>query len=214
LLIFEILLSPNDPAESKKYKMKNFFIHESSYIEESAKVGKGTKIWHFSHVMANCELGKNCNIGQNVVISPNVKLGENVKIQNNVSIYTGVIAEDNVFIGPSVVFTNIINPRSSVNRRGEYIKTILCEGSSIGANSTIICGVIIGKYSLIGAGSVVTKNVQNYSLVVGNPARHVGWVSQYGNKLKFDESGFAICNESKQKYVLLKNEVKLIDETT
>lgn len=192
----------------------NFFCHDSAVIDENTDIGDDTKIWHFSHIMSDSVIGKNCNIGQNVVISPNVKLGKNVKVQNNVSIYTGVIVEDDVFIGPSVVFTNVINPRSSVNRRDEYVKTILQNGSSIGANATIICGVTIGKFSLIGAGSVVTKNVKNYSLVVGNPARHKGWVSQYGNKLIFDKSGFAICKESKEKYILSDNIVNRIDETS
>ena len=192
----------------------NFFCHDSAVIDENTDIGDDTKIWHFSHIMSDSVIGKNCNIGQNVVISPNVKLGKNVKVQNNVSIYTGVIVEDDVFIGPSVVFTNVINPRSSVNRRDEYVKTILQNGSSIGANATIICGVTIGKFSLIGAGSVVTKNVKNYSLVVGNPARHKGWVSQYGNKLIFDKSGFAICKESIEKYILSDNIVNRIDETS
>lgn len=189
--------------------MKNkYFIHESSYIDKDSTVGEGTKIWHFSHIMSNSEIGKNCNIGQNVVISPEVKIGNNVKIQNNVSVYTGVICEDNVFLGPSMVFTNVINPRSAIVRRGEFKTTVVEKGASIGANATIICGNKIGKYSFVGAGAVVTKDVKPYSLVVGNPARHIGWVSEFGNRLNFDSDGFSICPESQEKYSLTEGSVK------
>ena len=187
--------------------MKNYFIHKSSYIDDSAKIGNGTKIWHFCHIMKNSKIGKDCNIGQNVVVSPDVILGNNVKVQNNVSIYTGVICEDDVFLGPSIVFTNVINPRSAINRRSDYIKTIVKRGVSIGANATIVCGNIIGEFSFIGAGSVVTKNVKPYSLVVGNPAKKIGWVSEFGNRLKFDKNDIAICKESKQKYRINKDTV-------
>lgn len=182
--------------------MNNYFKHESAYVDEGCVIGKGTKIWHFSHIMSNCIIGENCNIGQNVVISPEVKLGRNVKIQNNVSIYTGVICEDDVFLGPSMVFTNVINPRSAVARKNEYRQTILRKGASIGANATIICGNEIGKYAMIGAGAVITKPIPAYALVVGNPARQIGWVSEYGHRLKFDEKGLAICPETGQIYKL------------
>lgn len=190
--------------------MNNYFKHESSYIDNGCQIGEGTKIWHFSHIMSNCIIGKNCNIGQNVVISPDVRLGDNVKIQNNVSVYTGVICEDDVFLGPSMVFTNVVNPRSHVSRKNEYKQTIVRKGASIGANATIICGNEIGEYALIGAGSVVTKNVKPYALMVGNPARQIGWVSENGQKLKFDEKGIAICPETKQSYRLENNIVKKI----
>lgn len=180
----------------------NYFIHESSYIDEPCIIGNGTKIWHFTHIMSNCTIGENCNIGQNVVISPKVVLGNNVKIQNNVSVYTGVICEDDVFIGPSVVFTNVLNPRSLINRKNEFRKTIIRRGSSVGANATIVCGTEIGKFALIGAGSVVTKNVLPFELVVGNPARHIGWVSEHGEKLNFDAKGFATCPATGTKYQL------------
>ena len=183
---------------------KKYFIHESSYIDENCKIGSGTKIWHFSHIMDNAVIGNNCNIGQNVVISPNVKIGNNVKIQNNVSLYTGITCDDNVFIGPSCVFTNILNPRSLINRRDQFIPTFIEKGASLGANATIICGNRIGKYSLIGAGSVITKNVIPYSIVLGNPAKQVGWISENGNKLKFDKNGIAICKATNEKY-LIKN---------
>ena len=173
-------------------------------------IGENTKIWHFSHLMTNCVVGENCNIGQNVVISPNVILGSNVKVQNNVSIYTGVVCEDDVFLGPSMVFTNVINPRSAVNRRNDYMSTIVKKGASIGANATIVCGNNIGKFSFIGAGAVVTKEVQDYSLVVGNPSKHIGWVSEYGHRLKFNDKGIGICIESNQEYLLEKNIVKRI----
>lgn len=180
---------------------KDFFAHESAYIDEGCSIGKGTKIWHFSHVMANCVLGENCNIGQNVVISPSVVLGKNVKVQNNVSIYTGVTCDDDVFLGPSMVFTNVTNPRSAVNRRGEYAKTHVGRGASIGANATIVCGHNIGEFAFIGAGAVVTKNVPAYSLWIGNPAKQAGWMSEFGHKLNFKD-GLAECPESKEKYKL------------
>lgn len=180
----------------------NYFVHESAYIDEPCTIGDGTKIWHFSHIMANSTIGINCNIGQNVVISPEVVLGNNVKIQNNVSLYTGVVCEDDVFLGPSMVFTNVINPRSGVNRRGQYSKTIVKKGASIGANATIVCGHDIGKFAFIGAGAVVTKHVPDYALVVGNPARQMGWMSEYGHRLEFDANGIAACPESKERYQL------------
>ncbi len=184
----------------------SFFAHETAVIDEGCKIGKGTKIWHFSHIMKGSEIGENCNIGQNVVISPDVKLGNNLKIQNNVSVYTGVTCEDDVFLGPSMVFTNVINPRSAVNRRNEYMKTVVKKGATIGANATIICGHDIGEYAFIGAGAVVTKEVKAYALVLGNPAKHTGWMSEYGHRLQFDENGLAICPESNEKYKL-ENEI-------
>ena len=179
-----------------------YFAHETAVVDEGCKIGKGTKIWHFSHIMKDSEIGENCNIGQNVVISPGVKLGRNVKVQNNVSIYTGVICEDDVFLGPSMVFTNVINPRSAVARKDQYLKTIVEHGASIGANSTIICGNRIGAFSFIGAGAVVTKDLKPYALVVGNPARQTGWMSEFGHKLAFNNEGIAICPESGEKYKL------------
>jgi len=179
---------------------REYFAHETAVIDEGCKIGRGTKIWHFSHIMTGSEIGEQCNIGQNVVISPGVKLGRNVKVQNNVSIYTGVICEDDVFLGPSMVFTNIVNPRSAVIRKESYVSTIVEKGASIGANSTIVCGNRIGAYSFIGAGAVVTKDVKPYALVVGNPARQTGWMSEYGHKLEFDDHGFAVCPESNEKY--------------
>ena len=184
-----------------------YFVHSSAIIDEGCIIGKGTKIWHFSHIMTGCTIGANCNIGQNVVVSPGVILGKNVKVQNNVSIYTGVICEDDVFLGPSMVFTNIINPRSAIIRRDQYVKTQVKKGATIGANSTIICGHNIGEYALIGAGAVVTKDVLPYALVMGNPARQKGWVSEYGHSLKFNDEGYAICPESKEKYKLENNQV-------
>jgi UDP-2-acetamido-3-amino-2,3-dideoxy-glucuronate N-acetyltransferase len=178
----------------------DYFAHETAVIDEGCKIGRGTKIWHFSHIMTGSVIGEKCNIGQNVVISPGVKLGRNVKVQNNVSIYTGVICEDDVFLGPSMVFTNIVNPRSAVIRKDSYVTTIVEKGASIGANSTIVCGNRIGTFSFVGAGAVVTKDVKPYALVVGNPARQTGWMSEYGHKLKFDENGFAACPESGEKY--------------
>jgi len=188
-----------------------YFAHESAYVDEGCQIGEGTKIWHFSHIMNNCILGENCNIGQNVVVSPEVILGRNVKVQNNVSIYTGVVCEDDVFLGPSMVFTNVTNPRSGVNRRGQYSKTIVKKGASIGANATIVCGHDIGQYAFVGAGSVVTKHVPDYALVVGNPARQIGWMSEYGHRLIFDEVGIAICPESKETYELNNNEVRKVN---
>ncbi len=179
---------------------REFFAHETAVIDEGTKIGKGTKIWHFSHIMTGSEISENCNIGQNVVISPGVILGKNVKVQNNVSIYTGVVCEDDVFLGPSMVFTNIVNPRSAIIRKDSYVSTLVEKGATIGANSTIVCGNRIGKYCFIGAGAVVTKDVKPYALVVGNPARQTGWMSEYGHKLQFDDSGFAICPESGEKY--------------
>ena len=186
---------------------KGYFVHESSYIDEPCDIGEGTKIWHFSHIMSNCRIEPMCNIGQNVVISPNVELGRNVKIQNNVSVYTGVICEDDVFLGPSMVFTNVINPRSGVNRREEYMKTIVKKGASIGANATIVCGNNIGKFAFIGAGAVVTKEIPDYALVVGNPANQIGWISEYGERLIFDNNGVAYCPNSGDKYELINNKV-------
>lgn len=189
---------------------KQYFAHETALVDEPCEIGKGTKVWHFSHIMPNCKLGENCNIGQNVVISPEVILGNNVKVQNNVSIYTGVICEDDVFLGPSMVFTNVINPRSAVNRKNQYAKTTVKRGASIGANATIVCGHDIGEFAFIGAGAVVTKNVPAYALVIGNPAKQTGWMSEYGHKLKFDAEGFAICPESNEKYQLKDGQVSKI----
>jgi UDP-2-acetamido-3-amino-2,3-dideoxy-glucuronate N-acetyltransferase len=190
----------------------SYFNHETAIIDEGCEIGEGTKIWHFSHIMTNCKIGDNCNIGQNVVVSPEVVLGSNVKIQNNVSIYSGVTCEDDVFLGPSMVFTNVINPRSAVNRRGEYSKTIVKKGASIGANATIVCGHDIGEYAFIGAGAVVTKTVPSFALVVGNPSKQIGWMSEYGHRLEFDVNGFAICKESNEKYKIEDNIVsKIID---
>ena len=182
----------------------NFFAHESAIIDEGCKIGKGTKIWHFSHIMKGCVIGENCNLGQNVVISPDVVLGRNVKVQNNVSIYTGVICDEDVFLGPSMVFTNVINPRSHILRRDQYQTTLVRRGASIGANATIVCGNEIGEFAFIGAGAVVTKDVPPYALIVGNPGRHVGWMSEYGQRLHFDDQGIAICPESHEKYELTK----------
>ena len=179
-----------------------YFAHETAVIDDGCQIGAGTKIWHFSHLMPGCQLGKNCNIGQNVVISPQVVLGHNVKVQNNVSIYTGVTCEDDVFLGPSMVFTNVINPRSAVNRRDNYLQTRVGKGASIGANATIVCGHDIGAYAFIGAGAVVTKPVPDFALVVGNPARQIGWMSEFGHRLQFDTDGRATCPESGQKYQL------------
>jgi UDP-2-acetamido-3-amino-2,3-dideoxy-glucuronate N-acetyltransferase len=190
-----------------------YFAHESAFIDEGCKIGKGTKIWHFSHIMSNCTMGENCNIGQNVVISPDVILGKNVKVQNNVSIYTGVVCEDDVFLGPSMVFTNVMNPRSAVNRRGEYLKTVVKKGASIGANATIVCGHNIGEFAFVGAGAVVTKDIPAYALVVGNPARQMGWMSEFGHRLEFNSAGSATCPESGEKYQLENNSVvKIISE--
>ena len=185
----------------------DFFAHETAVIDEGCQIGKGTKIWHFTHIMSGCKIGENCNLGQNVVVSKGVILGRNVKVQNNVSIYTGVKCEDDVFLGPSMVFTNIINPRSAITRKDQYMETNVGKGASIGANATIVCGNKIGKYALIGAGAVVTREVTDYSLVFGNPARHQGWVSEYGHKLEFNSEGIAICPESHEKYELQNNKV-------
>ena len=187
-----------------------YFAHESAIIDEGCTIGCGTKIWHFSHIMSGCTIGRDCNIGQNVVVSPQVVLGNNVKVQNNVSIYTGVQCEDDVFLGPSMVFTNVINPRSAIARKDQYRPTIVQRGASIGANATIVCGHTIGRYALIGAGAVVTKDVKPYALVVGNPARQTGWVSEYGHKLKFDSNNIAVCPESGQRYKLEGGEVSEI----
>jgi UDP-2-acetamido-3-amino-2,3-dideoxy-glucuronate N-acetyltransferase len=188
----------------------DYYAHETAIIDEGCTIGAGTKIWHFSHIMTNSRMGMRCNIGQNVVISPEVVLGDNVKIQNNVSIYTGVTCEDDVFLGPSCVFTNVINPRSGVNRRGEYAKTLVKKGASIGANATIVCGHDIGRFAFIGAGAVVTKTVPDYALVIGNPARQAGWMSEFGHRLTFDENGVATCPESGQHYRLENGQVSRI----
>lgn len=190
---------------------QDYFAHPTAVVDEGAKIGSGTKIWHFSHIMPDCELGEGCNLGQNVVVSPNVRLGKNVKVQNNVSIYTGVNCEDDVFLGPSMVFTNVTNPRSGVNRRGMYEKTNVGKGVSIGANATIVCGHDIGEYAFIGAGAVVTKTVKPYALMVGNPARQIGWMSQYGQRLHFDETNKATCPESGQNYILKNDQISPID---
>ena len=185
----------------------SYYAHETAVIDQGCEIGEGTRIWHFSHIMPNCRIGLKCNIGQNVVVSPEVTLGNNVKVQNNVSIYSGVNCEDDVFLGPSMVFTNVMNPRSGVNRRGQYSKTTVKKGASIGANATIVCGHDIGEFAFIGAGAVVTKDVPAYALLVGNPARQMGWMSEYGHRLEFDSTGIALCPESKMKYQLKKNKV-------
>ncbi len=189
-----------------------YFAHETAIIDEGCQIGKGTKIWHFSHIMPNCTIGERCNIGQNVVVSPEVVLGNNVKVQNNVSIYTGVQCENDVFLGPSMVFTNVINPRSAIIRKDEYKRTLVKKGASIGANATIVCGNDIGRYAMIGAGAVVTKHVPDFALLVGNPARQLGWVSIYGHRLNFNSSNEAVCPESGQRYVINNNLVSCIDE--
>lgn len=187
--------------------MKEYFAHETAVIDEGCEIGAGTKIWHFSHLMTGCHIGEKCNIGQNVVVSPGVVLGKNVKVQNNVSIYTGVICEEDVFLGPSMVFTNIRNPRSAVIRKDQYVETLVKKGASIGANSTIVCGITIGQFAFIGAGAVVVKDVPDYGLVLGNPARHVGWMSEFGHRLDFKD-GVAVCPESGERYVLKEGKVK------
>ena len=189
---------------------KPYYAHPTAVIDEGCEIGAGTKIWHFSHIMSNCRIGMNCNLGQNVVVSPEVVLGDNVKVQNNVSIYTGVVCEDDVFLGPSMVFTNVINPRSAVNRRGQYAKTVVRHGATIGANATIVCGHDIGRFAFIGAGAVVTKHVADYALVVGNPAKQIGWMSEYGHRLEFNKEGMATCKESGEKFLLENNTVKKI----
>ena len=180
----------------------DFFAHPTAVIDEGCEIGKGTKIWHFSHIMSNCRIGDNCNLGQNVVVSPDVVLGNNVKVQNNVSIYTGVTCEDDVFLGPSMVFTNVINPRSAINRKKEYASTLVKRGATIGANATIVCGVEIGQYAFVGAGAVVTRSIPDFALIVGNPGRQTGFMSVYGHKLLFDKNGFATCPESNEQYKL------------
>ena len=191
-------------------RTKNYMSHETAVIDEGCSIGEGTRIWHFSHIMPGCIIGENCNLGQNVVVSPGVILGNNVKVQNNVSIYTGVICEDDVFLGPSMVFTNIVNPRSAVVRKDKYVQTLVGKGASIGANATIICGNNIGHYAFIGAGAVITKEVGAYALMAGNPARQLGWMSEYGHRLRFDDEGFAICPESGENYRLENGKVRKI----
>ncbi|MEQ8908487.1 MAG: DapH/DapD/GlmU-related protein [Vicingaceae bacterium] len=185
----------------------NYFAHETAVIDEGCQIGKGSKIWHFTHVMPNSVIGDNCNIGQNCLISPEVILGEKVKVQNNVSIYTGVKCEDHVFLGPSMVFTNVLNPRSAVNRRNEYVPTLVKKGATIGANATIVCGIELGRFCFIGAGAVILKSVPDYALMVGNPAKQIGWMSEFGHRLNFNEDGEAICPESKETYKLISNQV-------
>ncbi len=195
---------PNENQE------KTYYAHETAVIDNGSQIGKGTKIWHFSHIMSKSTIGENCNIGQNVVVSPDVIIGDNAKIQNNVSVYTGVICEDDVFMGPSMVFTNVINPRSAVNRKAEYMKTYVKKGATFGANCTIVCGITIGQYAFIGAGAVVTKDVKDFALVVGNPGRQIGWMSEFGQRLNFNEEGIAVCPESNEKYKLIDNKVSKI----
>lgn len=187
---------------------EKYYAHPTAVVDDHCQIGEGVKIWHFSHIMSNCVIGDFSNIGQNVVVSPDVVLGKNVKVQNNVSIYTGVTCDDDVFLGPSMVFTNVINPRSAVNRKSEYLKTHVGRGATIGANATIVCGHNIGEFAFIGAGAVVTKEIPPYALVVGNPARHIGWMSEFGHRLNFDENNTAICPESNEKYELINNRVK------
>lgn len=188
----------------------SYYVHPSSYVDENCEIGEGTKIWHFCHIMSNCKIGKNCNFGQNVVVSPKVVLGNNVRVQNNVSIYEGVICEDDVFLGPSMVLTNVINPRSAVSRKHEFRTTLIKKGASVGANATIVCGNQIGAYAFIGAGAVVTKDVPDYALIVGNPGRQSGWMSEHGQKLSFDKEGIAVCSESGEKYRIENNIVSKI----
>jgi UDP-2-acetamido-3-amino-2,3-dideoxy-glucuronate N-acetyltransferase len=195
-------------SATNKILEMNYFVHPSSIIDDNCQIGEGTKIWHFSHIMSGAVIGNNCNLGQNVVVSPKVVLGNNVRVQNNVSIYEGVICEDDVFLGPSVVLTNVINPRSAVSRKEEFKTTLIKKGASIGANATIVCGHTIGEYAFIGAGAVVTKDVPAYALIVGNPGRQTGWMSEQGQKLEFDENGKAVCLESGVEYGMENNEVK------
>lgn len=204
------LTEPSFNYKKSKMTQSSFYAHATAIIDENCEIGKGTKIWHFSHIMSNCIIGENCNVGQNVVVSPQVVLGKNVKVQNNVSIYTGVICEDDVFLGPSMVFTNVTNPRSAINRKNEYKQTLVKKGATIGANATIVCGHNIGEYALIGAGAVVTKEVKPFALVVGNPAQQIGWVSEYGHRLFFDENEIATCPESREQYKLTKGIVSKI----
>ncbi len=191
---------------------KKYFAHETAVIDEGCEIAEGVKIWHFSHIMPDCKIGAGCNIGQNVVVSPDVILGKNVKVQNNVSIYTGVICADDVFLGPSMVFTNVINPRSAVNRKDEYLKTRVGRGATIGANATIVCGNDIGEFAFIGAGAVITKEISAYALVVGNPSKQIGWMSEFGSRLKFDENGTATCSESNEKYILENGKVRKVGD--
>ncbi len=193
--------------------MKDYFAHETAVIDEGVEIGEGTRIWHFSHIMTGSKIGTNCNLGQNVVVSPDVTLGNNVKVQNNVSIYTGVICEDDVFLGPSMVFTNVVNPRSAVIRRDKYVETLVQKGATIGANATIVCGNLIGKFSFIGAGAVVVREVLPYALVVGNPSRQIGWMSEYGHRLEFNNEGLAVCPESGEEYRLNEDKVTKIGST-
>ncbi len=195
---------------SKQTAHSEYFAHETAVIDPGCKIGKGTKIWHFSHIMPDSEIGEHCSFGQNVVVSPGVKLGNNVKVQNNVSIYTGVICEDNVFLGPSMVFTNIVNPRSAVVRRDQYVETMVRQGATIGANATVVCGIEIGAFAFIGAGAVVIRDVLPYELVVGNPAKHIGWMSDFGHRLHFDSDGLAVCPESKQQYRMENDRVRKV----
>lgn len=188
--------------------MPSYFAHETAVIDEGCQIGAGTKIWHFSHIMAGCVIGHSCNIGQNVLVSPQARLGNNVKVQNNVSVYTGVVCEDDVFLGPSMVFTNILNPRSAVVRKNQYQETLVKKGASIGANATVLCGISIGTYAMVGAGAVVTKDVPAYALVLGNPARQVGWVSEYGHRLLFNGSNEAVCPETGEIYILENNQLR------
>jgi UDP-2-acetamido-3-amino-2,3-dideoxy-glucuronate N-acetyltransferase len=194
-------------------EMKDFFAHETVVIDEGVEIGSGTRIWHFSHIMTGSKIGNNCNLGQNVVVSPDVVLGNNVKVQNNVSIYTGVICEDDVFLGPSMVFTNVINPRSAIIRRDEFMKTVVEKGATIGANATIVCGNNIGKFAFIGAGAVVTREVKPYALVVGNPSKRIGWMSEYGHRLEFNSEGVAVCPESGEKYRLQDDSITKIQSS-
>jgi len=200
-----------DKLDSTSFVLMDYFAHETAVIDDGCTIGAGTKVWHFSHLMTGCKLGQNCNVGQNVVISPDVVLGNNVKVQNNVSIYTGVTCEDDVFLGPSMVFTNVVNPRSAVNRRGDFLKTVVRKGTSIGANATIVCGNDLGAYSFIGAGTVITKEVPAFALMVGNPGKQIGWMSKFGHRLEFDSSGNATCPESGEVYKLENNQVHCID---
>jgi UDP-2-acetamido-3-amino-2,3-dideoxy-glucuronate N-acetyltransferase len=190
--------------------MAGFTAHETAIIDEGCIIGNGTRIWHFSHIMTGCEIGEQCNIGQNVVVSPGVKLGRNVKVQNNVSIYTGVCCEDDVFLGPSAVFTNVVNPRSAIRRTDKFLSTLVKRGATIGANATIICGITIGEFAFIGAGAVVIRDVKPFSLVVGNPARPIGWMSEYGHRLEFNDEGISVCPESGQQYLLKSDQVRRI----
>lgn len=188
--------------------VENYYAHETAIVDPGCEIGEGTKIWHFAHIMTGCKVGKGCTLGQNVVVSPDVILGNNVKVQNNVSIYTGVICEDDVFLGPSMVFTNINNPRSAINRRGQYERTLVKKGASIGANATIVCGHTIGRYAFIGAGTVVVNDVVDYALIVGNPGKQIGWMSEFGHRLKFDPQSRARCHESGEEYELTKGSVR------